>query len=313
MTFDDFSKLTDTKHARVIKSIIGISRLKFDILANAFAETHSAIQHERCTSKKIKRVQSGGSKGNLDSPEKKLFFTLFYLKTYPTFDVLGFHFGFSSGHAHNHLKNLLPVLLQSLLSLGVLPVRTVGCPEEFTQLIEKYEDIAIDGLECACVRPLDKELQKARYSGKKKRHTLKALAVTSLQRKIICLFFFVSGSIHDYTLMKTIFDPKFGWFNKIRVWLDLGFLGAENDYGNKSNIKLPHKKSRKSKANPEPKFTKSQEEHNLKHARTRVIVEHAIGGMKSFYCLTHRIRNHLDQIIEYLFWIPAGLWNLKIS
>ena len=168
MTFDDFSKLTDTKHARVIKSIIGISRLKFDILANAFAETHSAIQHERCTSKKIKRVQSGGSKGNLDSPEKKLFFTLFYLKTYPTFDVLGFHFGFSSGHAHNHLKNLLPVLLQSLLSLGVLPVRTVGCPEEFTQLIEKYEDIAIDGLECACVRPLDKELQKARYSGKKK-------------------------------------------------------------------------------------------------------------------------------------------------
>ena len=44
-----------------------------------------------------------------------------------------------------------------------------------------------------------------------------------------------------------------------------------------------------------------------------VSVEHAIGGMKAFHCLTHRIRNHLDSLIEYLFWIPAGLWNLKIA
>ena len=44
-----------------------------------------------------------------------------------------------------------------------------------------------------------------------------------------------------------------------------------------------------------------------------IALEHAIGGMKVFHCLMHRIRNHLDSIIDSLFWIPAGLWNLKIS
>ena len=236
-----------------------------------------------------------------------------YLKTYPTFDVLGFHFGFSSGHAHGHLANLLPVLLKSLSNLGVLPARTPGTPEEFAQLIEQYGAIAIDGLECACVRPQNEELQEARYSGKKKRHTLKALAVTTLNREILFLFCFFAGSVNDYALMKRVFDPKSSWFHRVKVWLDLGFLGANKDYGDNSKILLPHKRPRKSKANPKPQLTAAQIKNNRQHAGIRVVVEHAIGGMKSFHCLTHRIRNHLDSIIDSLFWIPAGLWNLKIS
>jgi hypothetical protein len=113
--------------------------------------------------------------------------------------------------------------------------------------------------------------------------------------------------------MKRVFDPKFKWFHLANLWLDLGFLGAEKDYGAKSKINLPHKRQRKSKNNPNPKLTAAQMKHNRKHARTRVSVEHAIGGMKAFHCLTHRIRNHLASLIEYLFWIPAGLWNLKIA
>ena len=142
---------------------------------------------------------------------------------------------------------------------------------------------------------------------------MKALVVTTLQRKILFLFCFVAGSVHDYTLMKSTFDSKSPWFYKAKVWLDLGFHGAVDYYGNKSRIILPHKKPRKSKNNPEPKLTDAQVEYNRQHARTRISVEHAIGGMKSFHCLTHRIRNHLDSIIDSIFWIPAGLWNLKIS
>jgi hypothetical protein len=148
---------------------------------------------------------------------------------------------------------------------------------------------------------------------KKKRHTLKALALTTLQRQILFLFCFFAGSVHDYTLMKKVFDPRSKWFDKVNVWLDLGFQGAETDYGGKSTIHLPHKRPRKSKKNPDAKLTAAQEKHNRRHAQTRVPVEHAIGGMKIFHCLMHRIRNHLDSIIDSLFWIPAGLWNLKIS
>ena len=113
--------------------------------------------------------------------------------------------------------------------------------------------------------------------------------------------------------MKKVFDPKLKWFHQVNLWLDLGFQGAEKDYGVKSKINLPHKRPRKSKNNPNPKLTAAQVKHNRQQAKTRVSVEHAIGGMKAFHCLTHRIRNHLDAMIEYLFWIPAGLWNLKIA
>lgn len=112
--------------------------------------------------------------------------------------------------------------------------------------------------------------------------------------------------------MKLIFDPKSSWFNKVKVWLDLGFMGADKKYGDESKMYLPYKRPRKSKTNPKPKLTVVQSEYNRQHARTRIPVEHAIGGMKSFHCLTHRIRNHLDSIIDSLFRIPAGLWNLKI-
>ena len=170
MAYEKFKKLDGKKHDRKIKAVIGISLTKFNILLVAFAAAYDAIHLERCQQGEIKQVPSGGPKGNLDSLEKKLFFLLFYLKTYPTFDVLGFHFGLSSGHAHNHVENLMPVLLRSLSDLGVLPARSPGTPEEFLQLVEKYGDILIDGMECPCVRPQDEELQKARFSGKKTPH-----------------------------------------------------------------------------------------------------------------------------------------------
>ena len=99
--------------------------------------------------------------------------------------------------------------------------------------------------------------------------------------------------------MKKVFDPKLKWFYKVNVWLDLGFQGAEKDYGGNSKINLPHKRQRKSKKTPKPKLTAAQIKHNRNHAKTRVPVEHAIGGMKAFHCLTHRIRNHLDPIIRH--------------
>lgn len=167
MIYEKFEKLDDEKQDRIIKSVIGMGRAQFNKLAKAFTAAGHALQQERLLNGEIKQVPSGGPKGHLDTPGKQLFFILHYLKTYPTFDVLGFYFGFSSGHAHDHVERLLPVLTRSLSDLGVLPVRTPGTPEEFAQLVEQYGDIAIDGLECACVRPQDKKLQEARFSGKK--------------------------------------------------------------------------------------------------------------------------------------------------
>ena len=93
---------------------------------------------------------------------------MYYLKTYPAFDVLGFHFGFSGGHAHAHVDRLLPVLRRALADLDVMPERAAGTPSEFNKLIDKYKDIVTDGAECACVRPQGQAEQEKHYSGKKK-------------------------------------------------------------------------------------------------------------------------------------------------
>ncbi|WP_367027502.1 transposase family protein [Methylococcus sp. ANG] len=123
----------------------------------------------------------------------------------------------------------------------------------------------------------------------------------------------VAGSVHDYALMKRWFDPALSWFDGADVWLDLGFLGAASDYGNKARIHLPHKKPRASKNNPHPALADQQRRENKKQARTRISVEHSIGGMKTFHCLMHRIRNRLSLFIDSFFGLGAGLWNLKIS
>lgn len=136
--------------------------------------------------------------------------------------------------------------------------------------------------------------------------------VSDLNRKILLLCCVVAGSVHDYALMKKLFKPGLSWFKKVRLWLDLGFLGANKDY-EKAKIHLPYKKPRKSKNNPNPSLTAEQKQENRRQAATRVVVEHAIGGMKTFHCLLHRIRNHLDTFVDYFFSLSAGLWNYKIS
>lgn len=123
----------------------------------------------------------------------------------------------------------------------------------------------------------------------------------------------VAGSVHDYALMKQLFYPALPWFDQADVWLDLGFYGVVSDYGGKARMNLPDKKPRKSKNNPRPELTTEQKRENIERPRIRISVEHAIGGMKSFHCLMHRIRNRLDLFIDNFFGLAVGLWNLKMS
>jgi len=293
--------------------VIGITKAQFYHLLPVFERAYHAVQQQRLDSGEIKRIPKGGPKSHIDTFEIKLFFVLYYLKTYCTFDVLGTHFNLSGGNAHGHITRLLPVLQLALEYLNVLPKNTIKTPEELKQLIDLEGIILMDGVECACVRPQDKDQQKASYSGKKKRHTLKPLVASTTTRFILFVSLFVPGSTHDYNLMKQLFDPAMPWFDDVQVFLDLGFFGAAKDYGDSAKINLPHKKPKKSKANPSPELTADQKKENQIHAAIRVAVEHAIGGMKHFHCLMHRIRNHLDMVINSFFRISAGLWNLKIT
>lgn len=122
----------------------------------------------------------------------------------------------------------------------------------------------IDGVECACVRSQG-QAARERFPVVKKRHTGKSLAVSERNWKILSLRCVVDGSVHDYTLMESLFKPGLAWFRNAILWLEFGFLGADKDYGN-AKVHLPHKKLRKSKNNPNPNLTPEQKKQNRAQA-----------------------------------------------
>jgi len=83
-----------TRSERQLKSLTGLGKPEFEKLLIAFSESQSEIFDEeyRRNRKKRSRRPGGGRKGQLPTPENKLFFILFYLKNYLNDDVLGFIF-----------------------------------------------------------------------------------------------------------------------------------------------------------------------------------------------------------------------------
>ncbi len=62
-------------------------------------------------------------------------------------------------------------------------------------------------------------------------------------------------------MLKKEFNPELDWFNNFKIFVDLGYLGFNNEYESKS-LSIPHKKPNKSKNNPTPELTKKQKKEN---------------------------------------------------
>ena len=301
---------------RKLKSLIGLDRDKFEKLLKEFTTClkEDQLKNRRIKPKKCrKRKIGGGRKSALGLPENQLFFILFYFKNYPTYDVLAFTFNISRGCAFASVQRLLPVLKQTQKNLNVLPKRPTDNPQELLKLIENADHILIDATERSLQRPQKSARQKKHYSGKKGFHTVKNTMVADTDKRILILGKTVPGSQHDYSLLKQEFDPTMDWFASTEASVDLGYQGIQTDYLSPENIHIPHKKPRKSKKNPDPQLTRQQKRENRRINRVRVLVEHAIGGMKTFRILTIRLRNHLKHLMDDFIFAAAGLWNHKNS
>jgi hypothetical protein len=305
---------------RQFRALTGTSFDEFYQLLPVFDESYYELIQERYELQQgsRRRRPGGGQKGKLPDIELKLFFILYYWKNYPTFDVLGFHFGIDRSKACTNLHALWPVLQRTLEKLEVLPERKFCCIEELRAAFGDVYDLIVDATERPHCRPKNRDEQKKIYSGKKKCHTVKNTVISTLSRWVLFLGYTVAGSIHDYTQFKQEFpidgseEEKIKWFEGFAIWLDLGYQGAQNSYES-DEINIPHKKPRKSKKNPSPSLTEEQKAENREISRVRVVVEHAIGGFKRFNILIHRFRNHLDGFVDIVVLLAAGLWNWKLK
>lgn len=301
------------RNERQFKAFTGLPENVFDRLLAQFTQCLESVRQQRYEKHRVphQRRPGGGRKGALSTPELKLFFILFYLKNYPTFDVLGGLFNLSPAKAQENVIKLLPILKQAETCLHVLPHRHFKPTGDNKQDNEIIRKIIIDATERPCSRPHHARKQKHYYSGKKRYHTLKNTVMGDVNKGIPVIGPTAPGRRHDYALLKEELDPNQPGLSSVEAYVDLGFQGIQDRYPTFHKIHIPHKKPRKSKNHPNPTLTPRQKKENRAISRVRVAVEHLIGDLKSFQILTIKFRTQVKNLADQVILLVAGLCNLK--
>lgn len=169
--FERIHNLNDRQY----RAVIGINKKDFQQLTVVFSECEQTLKNEAYEEfiEKYDRKPTAGGNPHFKTPSEKLFFALYYLKTYPTFDVLAFVFNCSRRTAHENLHTFLYILELALSDLKVLPKRKFDTVNEFIDFLKENTELLIDATERIHHRKQDNEEQKKYYNGKKKRTPLK--------------------------------------------------------------------------------------------------------------------------------------------
>jgi hypothetical protein len=121
------------------------------------------------------------------------------------------------------------------------------------------------------------------------------------QKRILWLSGTFDGSVHD----KKIADEQPLHFPAgITLWQDTGFLGYNPQ---NVTVKMPTKKPKGKELKPE------QKQENREISSFRIIVEHAIGGIKRCRIVKERFRCYKFEFDDLVMIIACGLHNFKIS
>lgn len=288
---------------RLMKALTGVTIKEFHKLLEPFAL--ELERHKSSKKKGRKRQEGAGRHHTLETPTEKLFFILFYVKCYPTFDVLGFIFNVDRSQPCRWVQEYLPVLEAALGREVVLPVRKICSVEEFVALFPEIKMVFVDGTERPIQRPQDKGKQKANYSGKKKRHTKKNIVITDEDKRVLFLSDTQEGKQHDKAVANEaeVFQhiPE-----DVKVQVDLGFQGVQKE-NPELTIIIPKKKP------PKKELSEGDKENNRQKAKERVKVEHALGGVKRLRSVTDVFRNRKQAMEDHLMVVACGLWNYHLK
>lgn len=156
------------KDDRQMKALTGLSLSEFCSLLEPFRQGYQQYLDARFHPSTPRQRKAGaGRKGKLPTPETKLFFVLYYLKTYPTFDVLATQFGLSRSKACEHVHRLGQALWLTLQTIGVAPVRSIDTIDEMHLVLGHLKTILVDATERPYFRSQNPEVNQLNNSGKK--------------------------------------------------------------------------------------------------------------------------------------------------
>lgn len=286
---------------RMCKALTGLKVSEFENLIADFSYNYHEYEAKR--KKNRERKVGGGRNSKIETIEEKLFYILWYMKTYPTFDVASFQVGFARSSACYWMHGLLPILELVMKRKFVLPERKISSPEEYFRLFPEAKEVFVDAFERLRQRPKKKKSQQKAYSGKKKAHTRKSVVISDRKRRVLVVTKQKSGRRHDKRLAdkEDIFKqiPK-----EVAVMTDTAFTGEDKDH---KNIFIPKKKPRGRE------LTFDEKEINKIISSYRVVVEHAIGGIKRYRCMSEKLRNRKAFIDDTFLILTSGLWNYHLA
>ena len=163
----DVNTITDDRQMRVLT---GLDLAAFCALAEPFARGCREEADARFADQRPRKRKAGGRKGVLTSPQQKLLFVLYYLKTCPTFDVLAATFGLPRSKACEHAHRLAKALERTLRAQGALPARAIDSLAQMQRVFAGVPVLLLDATERPQHRPRAVVDRAADYSGKKKTH-----------------------------------------------------------------------------------------------------------------------------------------------
>ena len=249
------------------------------------------------------RKPGGGRKLNIPNFADRLLVFLIYAKIYPTYLFLEYLFNVDQSNICHIVKEMTPLLSASIvINRNHKRVRTL---EDLREAIPDLDEVLIDATEQRIPRPEKKRTRKKHHSGKKKDFTLKEQLVTTRQKIILHVSDSSPGRIHDYKYFKTTGVGEWLEDNpQIKARMDLGYLGANDDYP-LADIVLPVKRTRAKK-----ELSRSEKIMNTRKARARMPVENNIANLKKFKILADKYRN-LKEHYSAIFKSVCFLSNVR--
>jgi hypothetical protein len=226
-----------------------------------------------------------GKKSTALSLTDKLLLTLVYLRQYPTFEQLGAMFGISESYANKVYHRDLDLL-----------VTVLRLPGKKALLDEDLQAILLDVTEQPIERPL--KHQRDYYSGKQKRHTIKAQLIVCLKTLQILLIVCGKGRTHDFALLK---QCRLRITKALKTYADSGYQGILKLYPNSlTPIKKPKHRD----------LTKAEKRFNRELARIRIAIEHVNRRCKIFRIVKDTYRGK-HKHYHQTWTVVAALVNLR--
>jgi hypothetical protein len=292
------------QHPAVFRSLTGLPVGLFDDLAADVLPALAAADHARRDHPGRSRAVGAGHPFGL-GPADQVLLAVVWLRVYPTHAVLGYLFGVSESAARRTLGRVLPVLAAAGKDTMRMPDPGKYARRDLPAVLRDTPGLAVlvDTFEQPTRRP--KRRQRAYYSGKKKRHTLKSqVAVDEETGRVVHVPPSAPGPTADVKLLAR--SRLLGCLPKgVGLIGDTAYLGAAALRPGVA-CATPRRKPR-GEARP-----LGDRRYNRAVARRRVVVEQTIGRLRVFQALA-QVNRHGRKGHERRVRAVAGLVNRMLD